>query len=224
MNRKSKLPILHKVWREAKRPFRRLSAHVAPLANASNPLTAQSLANFHPQDCTVEPEGLALLSQLVAESAQFPGPIVEIGTLIGITATHMALAKQPWQKIITVDNYCWNPWGLPPDAQYALAQQVLFYLIETGQVEQVRQDKHAFFKSYAGPPPSLVFLDAMHTYEETKRDIEWAISAGAKLIAGHDYWATFPGVIQIVDEHGGPRQLGGSVWVLHPKHHVRAAA
>jgi hypothetical protein len=127
-------PIQHKLWRELVRPFRRL---VNSLPNAASVLQS-GLAEFDPQSCTVEPEGLALLSQLVAESAQFPGPIVEIGTLIGITATHMALAKQPWQKIITVDNYCWNPWGLPPDAQYALAQQVLFYLIETGQVEQVR--------------------------------------------------------------------------------------
>jgi hypothetical protein len=183
-----------------------------------------NLAQFDPQNCTVEPEGLKLLQNLVREAAQYPGPIIEIGTLLGITATHMALAKSPRQRIITVDNYCWNPWGLPPDAHHGLTQQMLLFLVETGQVEQIRMDKGAFFASYQGPSPSLVFLDAWHTYEETKKDIEWAIRAGAKLIAGHDYCAQFPGVQQIVDECGGPRDLAGSVWVLKPSAALRAAA
>ena len=65
-----------------------------------------------------------------------------------------------------------------------------------------------------GPAPSMVFLDAMHDYAETKKDIQWAKRAGAKIIAGHDYCDAFPGVKRIVDECGGPRELGGSVWVL----------
>ena len=172
-------------------------------------------ADFDPQLCTVEPEGLELITDLVRQSSQFAGPIVEIGTLLGITATHMALAKGPRQQIITVDNYCWNPWNLPPDAQYALAHQTLYYLIQTGQVEHLRMDKARFYATYAGPPPALVFLDAWHTYEETKKDIEWARAVGARLIAGHDYSAQFPGVMQVVNEFGGPCTLAGSVWLLH---------
>ena len=60
----------------------------------------------------------------------------------------------------------------------------------------------------------MVFLDAMHDYEETKKDIHWAQSVSAKIISGHDYCDEFAGVKQIVDEFGGPRELGGSVWVL----------
>jgi hypothetical protein len=129
----------------------------------------------------------------------------------------MALSKRPEQKIITVDNYCWNPWRLPPDAHHALARQVLLYLIETSHVQQVRMDKADFYRTYRGPAPALVFLDAWHTYEETKKDIEWALSTGARLIAGHDYCQDFPGVQQIVDECGGARELGGTVWVLKPE-------
>ena len=54
----------------------------------------------------------------------------------------------------------------------------------------------------------MVFLDAIHDYEETKKDIEWARLVGAKIIAGHDYCDEFPGVKQIVDEMGGPARAG----------------
>src|SRR5947208_355430 len=160
-----------KILREALRPFRRKAQN--PHAAAERPaetMRRHVLADFDPQLCTVEPEGLELLIDLVRQSSQFAGPIVEIGTLLGITATHMALAKDPRQKIITVDNYCWNPWNLPPDAHHALAHQTLYYLIQTGQVEHLRMDKARFYATYAGPAPSLVFLDALHTYEETTKD------------------------------------------------------
>ena len=205
--------------REVSRPFRvrpktRRVINPAPPQKLP-PEKSSQLDTFDPQSCTVEADGLELLKQLVREAAAFDGPIIEIGTLLGITATHMALAKQPKQKIITVDNYCWNAWNLPADAHFALARQVLLYLAATGEVQQLRMDKAKFYESYSGPPPSLVFLDAWHTYEETKKDIEWAIRCGARLIAGHDYCDKFPGVIAVVDEFGGPRTLRGSVWVLN---------
>jgi hypothetical protein len=126
----------------------------------------------------------------------------------------MALSKKNGQQIIAVDNFCGNPWGLTPDVHHALAKQVLHYLTETGDVELIRMCKNEFFATYDGPPPSMVFLDAMHDYEETKKDIEWAKSVGAKIISGHDYCELWPGVMQIVNENGGPRRLGGTVWTI----------
>jgi Methyltransferase domain len=209
--------LMSKLLREVSRPFRRRQRGqrgAQTMPKSAEAIPAHDLAVFDPQRCTVEPEGLRLLVELVQESANFPGPIVEIGTLLGITATHMALAKQPGQKIITVDNYSWNPWQLPPNQHFALTQQVLYYLTQTGHVEQIRQDKNEFYSAYSGPAPALVFVDAMHDYEETKRDIQWAQRVGARLIAGHDYCARFPGVMRVVDEYGGPCRLGGSVWAL----------
>lgn len=218
-----------KMWREVSRPIRQLSRRVhgdaqqvAPTAAIAEPVadkpyltgTAASFTGFHPQQATVEPEGIPLIQRLVRESRKYPGPIIEVGTLLGITTTNMALAMAPEQKIITVDLYCWNPWGLTPDVHEALCAQVLYYLTQSGHVERIRADKNDFFKSYKGPAPSMVFLDAMHDYAETKKDIQWAKRAGAKIIAGHDYCDAFPGVKRIVDECGGPRELGGSVWVL----------
>jgi len=201
-------PIASKLWREVTRPVRRLAGRSSAVTGLSG------LHAFHPNDCTVEPEGVALLRELVRESSRFDGPIIEIGTLLGITATEMALAKAPHQQIKTVDLYCWNPWGLSPDVHAALAEQVLYYLIEKGDVEMIRADKNEYYRSYNSPAPAMVFLDAMHDYEETKRDIEWAKRVGAKIISGHDYCDDFPGVVQAVDEFGGARRIGGTVWVL----------
>jgi hypothetical protein len=60
----------------------------------------------------------------------------------------------------------------------------------------------------------LVFLDAVHTYDETKEDIQWARRVGASVVCGHDYCERFPGVIHAVNEFGHPSQLRGSLWVL----------
>lgn len=215
--------LLEKAWREIARPFRarKRPKKLKPrqrkkvIKQPRPPKPVAPLADFDVNHCTVEPEGLQLLIRLVKESAAYPGPIIEIGTLVGITAVHMALAKRPDQQIITVDNYSWNPWQLPPHAHFGLARLGLLHLIETKQVQQIRMPKDQFYGTYKGPPPALVFLDAIHTYEETKKDIEWAQRIGAKLIAGHDYSDLFPGVMQIVDELGGPRERNGSVWVLH---------
>jgi hypothetical protein len=75
-------------------------------------------------------------------------------------------------------------------------------------------DKDRFYEQYRGPAPSLVFLDAIHDYPETKKDIEWAKSVHAEVITGHDYCDYFPGVIQAVDEFGGPKRLCESIWCL----------
>jgi hypothetical protein len=200
-----------RIWRETSRPFRR---HAQARQMRAKAAKKSNLLHFSPRSGTVEPEGLAFLARLVERSQQFPGPIIEIGTLFGSTATHMALFKAPHQKIITVDTYSWNPWGLTNDTHYDLTSRILLYLVQTGHVEQIRMDKNLFYARYRGPAPSLVFLDAIHYYEETKKDIEWAKSVGAAIIAGHDYADEFPGVKQIVHEHGGPKELGGSVFLL----------
>jgi hypothetical protein len=212
--------VARRVWREIKRQFqpRVLPSARPPESAAASEYyltgTGASVAGFHPQQATVESGGIPLIQSLVRESRKYPGPIIEVGTLLGITTTNMALVKAQSQKIITVDFYCWNPWGWTPDVHEAVARQMLYYLSQTGHVDVVRMDKNDFFRDYKGPAPSMVFLDAVHDYEETKKDIVWAKRAGAKIIAGHDYCDVYPGVQKVVDEFGGPRELSGTVWSL----------
>ena len=210
-----------KIIRECVRPFKQISRKISgdkrnriPAPAAIGASAAPDFANFHPHQCTVEPQGLRLLKTLVRESQAYRGPIIEIGTLLGITTTEMALAKKNGQQIIAVDNFCWNGWGLSPNEQFSLVKLSLAFLVDTGHVEICRIDKNEFYKSYHGPAPSLVFLDAMHDYEETKKDLIWAKEVGAKIICGHDYCDLFPGVVKVVDEFGGPRLLRESLFVL----------
>ncbi|MEM9588315.1 MAG: class I SAM-dependent methyltransferase [Planctomycetota bacterium] len=176
------------------------------------PSPVPSLRKF--DEFSVDEEEWELLSELIAEVADSDGPIVEIGVLAGRTTQRIASVKRPSQKIVAVDNFCWNGWGLAPEEHWSLVKLSLGYLCDTGHVEIHKVDKTEFFESYDGPEPALVFADAMHDYEGTKEDLLWAKSVGAKIVCGHDYCEKFPGVIQIVDELGGPRRLAGSLFVL----------
>lgn len=211
------VPPESKVYREILRPFRQLAACVGSRERDDGTQAAApepTVPPFDPRTATVEPEAIDFVRELTVASRRFAGPIIEIGTLLGVTTTTLALAKAPHQKIVTVDAYCWNPWGLSPAIHEAVAESMLRYLVATGHVERVCMDKNDFYDAYRGPRPALVFLDAIHDYEETRKDIEWARRIGASMIAGHDYCDAFPGVVKIVDECGGPRRLVGTVWAL----------
>lgn len=162
----------------------------------------------------VQENELPLLQELVQKSNDFPGPIMEIGTLFGFTTQKIALWKNADKKIITVDNYCWNPLGFSPDTHYDFTSSILWYLVAGGHVFLVRMSKDEFFKNYEGEAPAMVFIDADHTYEATLADIKEAKRLNARIICGHDYKDMHPGVIQAVNECGGPAKLCGSVWVL----------
>jgi hypothetical protein len=141
-----------------------------------------------------------------------PGPIIEIGTLFGRSTMVMALNKPAGRPLITVDNYSWNPLHLPPHRHYSITRQILYEAIEKADVRQVNMDKKDFYRSYNGGPPAMVFLDAKHSYEETSADIAWARRIMAKVVCGHDY--RIEGVRKAVEEAGGAKEIGGSIWVL----------
>jgi len=102
-----------------------------------------------------------------------------------------------------------------PDLHYSITRRLLANATSHLNVELVREDKDRFYEQYAGPAPSLVFLDADHGYEATRADIAWALRAGARCICGHDYDADkFPGVVQAVEELGGCAERVETLWLL----------
>jgi hypothetical protein len=153
------------------------------------------------------------LRELLTEANGIPGPVIEIGTLFGFTTLDLALDKNPDKKLVTVDNYSWNPWGLTPEMHRGLTRHVLRLACELHNVEIIVQDKSAFYAAYVGQAPSMVFLDAIHSYEETRNDIRWAKNVGTTLITGHDYGRDFPGVMQAVDDEG-KAEVVDTLWVL----------
>lgn len=155
-----------------------------------------------------------LLGELV-RSSDPERPIIEVGTLFGFSTTVITLFKAPGQRLLTVDDYSWNPLGLSPEAHFAATRNRLSEAVEKHSVEIVRMDKDAFYRTYAGPPPAVFFCDADHSYEATRADILWARSVGATTICGDDYDDPHQrGTARAVDELGGPKQLADGLFVM----------
>jgi hypothetical protein len=163
----------------------------------------------------ISPAESRFLGELAA-TAEARRPIVEVGTLFGASTLVLASWKPPSQRLLTVDNYSWNPLGISPAAHRLATRARLSYAIRHQAVEIVDCDATSFYASYEGPAPALFFCDADHSYEAVLNDLRWARSVGASLIAGHDYDRTLhPGVVRAVDEMGGAREIVGSVYLLH---------
>ena len=151
----------------------------------------------------------------LARSVDSNRPIIEIGTHFGFSTEILCYNKPQETQLLTVDNYSWNSVGLSRSQHFEVTKNLLKEGVENFNVEQIKMDKNLFYSMYSGEYPSLVFLDAIHTYEETIKDIMWAKKVKADVICGHDYSSEYPGVIDAVHEMGGCRELIGSLWVLN---------
>ena len=69
-------------------------------------------------------------------------------------------------------------------------------------------------KEYADKSFDMVFIDAGHTYEEVKEDIDAWLPKAKMILCGHDYQPDFwMGVVKAVDEKfGKPDGVAGSIW------------
>lgn len=162
---------------------------------------------------TLSENEIPLLRQLVEQAGSVPGPIVEVGTLFGFSTQCIALAKEPSKRLITIDNYSWNPIGLDPEHHRELTRGALRYLIERCNTSIFEGTSAEFYASYASERPAMVFIDASHDYEDVLADLRWAKQMRIPIISGHDYGAGAVGVTRAVDEvFGAPTKLMGRVW------------
>ena len=66
--------------------------------------------------------------------------------------------------------------------------------------------------AYDIQPADMVFIDAEHTYDGCKKDIKNWLPKAKKVIAGHDYCDSWPGVVQAVNEAFGQVNVAGTIW------------
>ena len=128
------------------------------------------------------------------------GPIVEFGTLFGLTTRLIAAEAGSKMDVITVDNFSWNPFGLPPVLHETFTRKILRTELDEGRVSLSVADSGAFRAEYSGRVPSMVFLDADHSYGAVRDEIAWAKKLGVPWICGHDYGNPSFGVTRAVDE------------------------
>jgi hypothetical protein len=153
------------------------------------------------------------LVNLTRKAAAFPGPIIEIGALFGFTTQLFATYKPIEKKLIAVESFAWNPFGIPAADHRVITQRVLRYNMTHCNTSLFDGPSQVFYKTYKGERPAMVFIDAGHSYEAVKEDIAWAEQADIPLIVGHDYNELWPGVKRAVDEaFGAEIRVRGSVW------------
>lgn len=138
--------------------------------------------------------------------------IVEVGTLFGLTAREMA-ACAVGGRVIAVDDFSWNPFGLPAAVHEAFTRRIL----RGTNVELWKMDSAAF-RVHAKELGriDLIFFDADHRYEAVKAELQWAKSVGIPQICGHDYGNPNPrfGVTRAVNEVFGEEnvEVVGMCW------------
>ena len=136
---------------------------------------------------------------------------VEIGTLFGLTAR--TVAEKTSARVVAVDNFCWNPFGLTAAQHEAFTRRI----VAGSGVEIVNSDAVAFLESLScrvDVARTLVFLDGSHAYEDVKREIEICRAQGLKTIAGHDFGNGRFGVTRAVRETlGEPDEVCGMCWI-----------
>ena len=137
-----------------------------------------------------------------------PSVFVEIGTLFGFTAR--TIAAQTGARVVAVDNFCWNPFGLTPAQHESFTRKVL----EGSGVELVCADATEYLSSRLDAPEStLVFLDGDHSYAGVRNELELLKDRGVRVVSGHDFGNESFGVTRAVREiFGEPDEVVGMCW------------
>jgi predicted O-methyltransferase YrrM len=141
------------------------------------------------------------------------GIIIEIGALFGLS-TQAILEGGKNLKVVTIDNFTWNPVGLTPERHEQMLRSNLSYFIREARLEIFKGSSSEYLKNrYSGEKVAMVFIDADHSYEGVLKDINLAESVDAKIVSGDDY--SFPGVKRAVEERysGFVRHAGDMWWV-----------
>lgn len=187
---------LLKHWREARSAFSTLALLYGDKSgsmDALGGLTAEEMKAV----CTWATEGIGYT-------------IVEVGTLFGLTARELA-RQVVGGRVIAVDNFSWNPFGLPPAIHEAFARRIL----RGSSVELINCSSADWRKQVTGRI-DMVFFDASHRYEDVKAECLWAKEHGIPNVCGHDYGNPNPrfGVTRAVDEVFGKEnvQVIGMCW------------
>ena len=81
-----------------------------------------------------------------------------------------------------------------------------------GNLEWIRKDSAEAARDIPDKSVDMVFIDADHSYEGCKRDIETWLPKARKIICGHDYSQNWPGVVKVVDEKIRDFFVYESIW------------
>jgi predicted O-methyltransferase YrrM len=150
---------------------------------------------------------------------------VELGAWKGKSTCFIAteISKKPGVKFYTVDTFV----GITQTSEqteievYNREDKDIFdQFIKNiepvkNHVNYIISESHTAAKNFKDGSVDVIFIDAGHSYEAVKNDIQnWLPKMKSNsIIAGHDYTAAWPGVIKAVDEFfGKPDKVENSCW------------
>lgn len=149
-----------------------------------------------------------VLYKSMVEKFSSGSKFVEIGSWKGKSAAYLAVEIINSKKNISLD--CIDTWkGSPehnaykniiPDDLYKLFIKNVSSLLSV--INPIKMDSISASKKYEDNSIDFVFIDANHSYDYVKKDIEaWfpKVKTGG-VISGHDYHENWPEVIKAVDE------------------------
>lgn len=157
------------------------------------------------------------------------GLLVEIGSFAGestrvfLDAGLRVHAIDPWDNAVR-DRLHEGAWNYNPNHRWhfdmADAERVFDALLPPYPDRLVKRKGYdaGFVEEYAPGSLDAVYIDSIHTFEETTAAIRrWRpkVKAGG-LLAGHDYVSYFPGVMRAVSETLGQPQrvFADTSWVV----------
>jgi hypothetical protein len=142
--------------------------------------------------------------------------VLEVGSWKGRSTKALL---ESGKKVYAVDT--WLGSDDPQDLTHQMAKQEDVFAEFKKNVghytnlKTIKKDSLAAAAMFSDKTIDMVFLDACHTYEAVKADIEAWLPKARKIICGHDYADGWPGVKKAVDEKfpKGVKTVG-SIWYV----------
>lgn len=180
---------------------------------------------------TIGVRGFLHSSELMALIEMSAGrDVMELGAFCGLSAWGMAITAK---HVTSIDTFSAATDGqrqtrelttLEAYKQATARFNNVTFVVATSEI--AARDPYCGVAQTTDAPPSefdFIFIDATHTYEELKLDIQrwWPKLRSGGVMAFHDYkHDNYPGVQQAVDEIFGPAPEGTTIvtlrWVIKP--------
>lgn len=167
--------------------------------------------------------GLENTVEFCKKTAKIPiSLVVEIGSYVGDSTRIFATN---FDQVVAIDP--WDTSGknkTDGDTIYesfspAIEKQFDELIKDFPNIKKMKMTGDLAIEHFEDESIDMVYIDALHTYEDVKNDIEkWFLKVKiGGIVAGHDYQKIFPGVIKAVEEFFGkkPDFLGEDTsWVF----------
>jgi|TARA_B100001094_G_C17831799_1_gene623571 predicted O-methyltransferase YrrM len=163
--------------------------------------------------------------KFLIDSVPDGGIFVECGSWLGKSSSFLCDHAKDRIKIFIVDTWTGSESELKTMHELALKKniyEIFLHNMGNRKFTAIKKDSIDASRDFEDEECDVVYIDMEHTYEAVKKDIEYWLPKVKPngIIAGHDYYDGFPGVVRAVDEkfHKSIVSIMDDItWVVHKK-------